>query len=327
MGLKNRKKKHPTHTCQYCGRNVKELNRHVAKLHPEHWAESDAQPRNKGKKRGRVREWPKKCEMCDKVVASKWHYEKHMRSHSKKGLPKSEGGLFICDVCGASFPSSAPLESHVRSHRRDQACTVDGCTAMLSNRVELSEHLLLQHKLALPPRQRKEARIQAGPHLCTLCGRGFKTISGLTHHSKVVHGDKQDPATNCPICGKVCVSPSQFKTHMALHKPPERPCPVCGKLFHTRYYVMRHVRASHISDEQKQFQCSLCHKGFGSEETLEGHMNWHNKVKPYKCRWCEHCYQNRSNCLAHELKTHSVEYSAKARDNPTTPGRTRIQVK
>lgn len=303
------KKRRPTYyikekqrfMCPYCNVAVQELNRHVANVHQEHWEEfNEAKAaKRKGEKKGRPREWPQKCELCDNMVASKWHYHKHLRSHSKDenidGQPTS-----VCDICGESFPTKGVLDAHVKSHINDVSCD---CGQFFRSTRHLNEHLLLDHKII----QTKEIVQGEGSHLCTICGKGFHSQSGLGSHVKIKHGNASSSYFPCDICSLICKSKQQKKIHMTRHNPPTLPCPECGKLFNNKMYVLSHVKATHTPDDQKKFQCDLCSKGFMSKSAIEGHMNWHNNLKPFKCDWCPNSYQNQSNLRAHQKKNHSKE--------------------
>jgi len=300
----------PKFSCPYCGIQLKQLPpKHVAKLHPAHWEEFNA-AKGSGKRSGRVRQWPRKCEFCEKVLASKWHYDKHLRSHSRQGHENHLEDEFICDICGNSFHSKSLLESHVRSHQKDVSCPYSECDQSFRDKNQLNEHMLMEHKI-IQATNKKEPRRGPGSILCTVCGKGFHSTGGLKSHIMIMHGDLSSTSYPCNICGRVCTSKSQHKKHIALHNVPALPCPVCGKMFHTKDYVLRHVKVSHTADDQKKYQCDVCNKGFTSTSNLEGHMNWHRNIKPFNCQWCSNSYQNKSNLNAHQKKNHRKEWQEK----------------
>ena len=282
-------------TCSYCGVQNKQMSRHVATVHPDKVDEYGAFSRRSSGHGPRI--WPKKCEFCEKRLASKWHYEKHLKTHSKHLV--AEGDLF-CDKCGEGpFLAKSLLSAHIESHKKDLPCPEDGCNATLNGQVKLREHLLFEHKII----KKRERGIHTGQHLCLYCGKKFTTESYLKHHVKHVHGEGKDKYV-CQVCGKKCLTKTAHRNHGALHLPPTIPCPECTKCFHTMTYLKKHISSQHTPDDQKEYQCSVCPKGFMTKDALEGHMNWHLNLKPYQCTLCANSYADRSNCLAHERKSH-----------------------
>jgi len=306
------KKRRPTYymkekqrsKCPYCNVAVQELNRHVANVHQEHWEEfiKAKAVKRKGEKKGRRREWPQKCELCHKIVASKWHNDRHLRSHCKEENIDGPSSS-VCNICGDSFPTKGVLDAHVKSHKNDVSCD---CGQLFRSTRHLNEHLLLDHKII----QRKEVVQIEGNLLCTICGKGFHSRSGLGYHVKIKHGNSSSSYFPCDICSLICKTKQQKQIHMTRHNPPTFPCPECGKLFNSKWYVLRHVKTVHTPDDQKKFQCDLCSKGFMTKAAFEGHMNWHNNLKPFKCDWCPSSYQNQSNLMAHQKKHHNKELMA-----------------
>ena len=70
----------------------------------------------------------------------------------------------------------------------------------------------------------------------------------------------------------------------------------------------------HTKDEEKEFQCDQCDKGFITKKYLERHkISVHLKTKPYNCRYgCVFSYNDMANRNAHERKTHgSLFYNHK----------------
>ena len=60
-------------------------------------------------------------------------------------------------------------------------------------------------------------------------------------------------------------------------------CDICGKSFHYQRYLMNHKRRLHV--EGKAHQCTDCGKMFRLKQTLQEHMEIHNK-KDYICAEC-----------------------------------------
>ena len=68
---------------------------------------------------------------------------------------------------------------------------------------------------------------------------------------------------------------------------------------------------AHLPDSMKKHRCTFCGKGFDEKIKLNDHFNVHTGAKPYKCRFCDMAYQNKSNRHAHERKAHGKETKKK----------------
>jgi uncharacterized Zn-finger protein len=66
---------------------------------------------------------------------------------------------------------------------------------------------------------------------------------------------------------------------------------------------------SHTAWDELPYSCERCRKGFTEKAILEGHINMHINATPYQCRYCSRTYQNPSNRMAHEKKSHPDLYT------------------
>ena len=88
--------------CPYCDKLVNKLPKHVFSTHKEDWPDFDSNRRV----HRREKKWPKPCPHCQKMMNDKWHYDRHLLTHTdpkerKKREPKKETGAeeygsFIC---------------------------------------------------------------------------------------------------------------------------------------------------------------------------------------------------------------------------------------
>ena len=285
----------PTKTpCPYCGVQIGQLTRHVANVHPESFNEYKPAV---FKSSNRLREWPKQCEFCEARLASRYHYDKHVRKHQK---PLASSGHLYCDKCGEGpFAAESLLRSHIELHQKEVVCTHEGCDRVLINNVKLREHLLMEHRIIWS----KEVAVNPKDFLCVHCGKEFASKYYLKMHIQGTHEGVPSKYV-CTECGADCKSKPAFENHTALHSEPTVPCPECDKKFHTKSYLLRHIKTSHTPDDRKRYQCSICPKGFNSKDSLTGHLNWHNGLKPFQCTFCDISFADKSNLRAHEKKVH-----------------------
>ena len=285
-------------TCPFCNVQIINPTRHVASKHPDKFDEYKPSVFKSSK---RPREWPKQCELCESKLANIWYFNKHIKTHMKDDAP--EGNIF-CDKCGEGPFSTEPvLKSHIEAHKTERVCTEDDCREVFSNGSNLREHLLFVHKVV---RARKIV-VASKDFICVQCGKGFTNKHSLSYHTKQTH-EKVPGKHVCNVCGKRCQSRAKLEYHVALHSEPTVPCHECKKLFHTQGYLTRHIRSKHTPDNRKRYQCPICQKGFNVKDSIEGHKNWHQGVKPFNCAWCSLKFADKSNLTSHEKRLHPEQF-------------------
>ena len=160
----------------------------------------------------------------------------------------------ICPECGQQFPDGVSFKKHKKYKH--------------SNIEKFKE-------------EQRENKIKK-LHICDLCARQFEKRSALSYHINVFHTDNSHIA--CGTCGKKFSSVPNLAKHKLLHEAPQIPCAHCAKLFHTIAYLKRHVLSQHTDQNDMPFHCDQCGRGFPNPKNLEGHMNMHLGLKPFKCR-------------------------------------------
>ena len=133
---------------------------------------------------------------------------------------------------------------------------------------------------------------------CEICDRSFKSQTGLSIHSSLLHKDSNfycskcdiqiDGATTlefheqtvhenvkinpCHICGKSFISPAKREVHLKTVHNVKRAykCDKCGKCFATKHYFSRHIEKVH--SKLMKFKCDQCEKAFNIEKDYKIHM-------------------------------------------------------
>ena len=77
------------------------------------------------------------------------------------------------------------------------------------------------------------------------------------------------------------------------------------------------MKVVHAPDNEKQFQCRECGKGFIHANKLEEHaMNVHIKSQLYQCRYgCENRYNDSTNRNVHENRRHGGLFVKREKKN------------
>ena len=77
------------------------------------------------------------------------------------------------------------------------------------------------------------------------------------------------------------------------------PCAQCGKMYGS-LALPRHIRSTHTPNDQKNYKCEVCGKGFITNQRLKEHNNIHTGEKPYKCKFCTSCFASKGTHAMHE---------------------------
>ena len=216
---------------------------------------------------------------------------------------------FECSLCQFSSRKRSETFTHIRSiHKKEinasmnpkieekSDCGNASCKkiyGILDNQKHWCRKCIEVWQVPKPEKPKPEPKkIINQRKLCPECG---ENVYGLAKHLNDLHyGEKQ----NCPHCDIEVRSAVRLKDH--IKKVHEKvPCPECGLLFE-KTRMKRHTMSAHTPDDQKQFKCEFCPKGFATKENLSDHRNVHTGEKPYKCKFCSACFASRGTHAGHQ---------------------------
>jgi len=245
----------------------------------------------------------RKCKYCPKILSNLAMYTDHLLVHERGENP------FACDQCPFKSNRRKNLKAHVKEHLVS-ALLCKNCGVLSNSQYELKIHMKKFHKITNiinKPSKTETKKKDERVYTCEECGKGFPHRNNLNGHMLVHREEVHKPI--CDLCGHRSFSNHNLKNHRLLHFPPTLKCEECDELFHTTIYLNRHKKIVHI--QKREYNCEQCGKGFHTKSTYEGHINMHLGIKPFNCRYCQMAYQNASNCMAHEKKSHKELYVRK----------------
>ncbi|XP_021959455.1 zinc finger and SCAN domain-containing protein 2 [Folsomia candida] len=90
-----------------------------------------------------------------------------------------------------------------------------------------------------------DVHIKERNFICALCGASFVRKSVLDNHVATIHDQPEDLRFSCDTCGKAYRQERNLREHMQMHTSQSWRCPICDKAFNRRVNVRLHVRAVH----------------------------------------------------------------------------------
>ena len=232
----------------------------------------------------------KECPYCRKCFIKNEDYISHIVTHERgpKGLR--------CEQCDFKTGTVESLKKHIVQLHLNKDILCPDCGECCIDGQAFKDHKKKYHTKSYKTKSDKTGKVRGlykkrekGNTLptrliCEMCSKTFGTKMGLKLHMKTIHSGT-DQIYECSECGKKSSSISAHTRHISLHMPPTVPCPQCDTKVRSKEFLKRHILSHHTAEEDLKIRCDQCGKGFKSQIILDGHMNMHLGLKPYKCRW------------------------------------------
>ena len=287
--------------------------------------------------------FPRKCDFCDHVSASKASYMKHCTmkhfrgkfkcltckfvAHFAKDLVEHmqtegqgtmEGHManpFVdCPSCKQQI-NVAEIEPHYEGCVKSIACKkaamfrkkriCEKCGKTVSNE-HYKDHLKIHmRKQGATEDEVKEALNTNLFHYCDKCGTRFTCMQNLKKHIRQEHDKIQ---YKCEECEKSFKKYKELKQHVVMvHSTDEKyNCEHCGKRFKDLGFLRSHIQYHH---EAPRYKCSFCGRMFKGESRLIAHERQHKGERPFKCSVCNNTYTSKSSLAQHEAGAHNINSS------------------
>ena len=175
---------------------------------------------------------------------------------------------FFCCVCEKYFRTKERMLNHVkRKHGPTLPIECPLCLQTFANSNQLKYHKYTVHR---------EVSLNQDQIQCDICSQVFTTRKRLNYHKATAHKEK----IPCEDCGQLYPA-VYIKSHVKQAHTEKATCTLCGKQVRS---LKDHMASVHTADNEKQFHCEQCGKGFGNQRSLNDHMNIHLDIRPYACR-------------------------------------------
>lgn len=136
------------------------------------------------------------CDMCNKTFVRLCHLKNH-KSSVHSGVPSQ-----LCKICAERFETSAELIEHITTTHKNTENNPYACDQC--DRIFLLPASWLNHKRTFHEGMR--------PHICKVCGKSFRMLSGLKYHLSSKHNIGRSQHA-CEVCGKSFIRSCDLTRH------------------------------------------------------------------------------------------------------------------
>jgi len=179
-------------------------------------------------------------------------------------------------------------------------------------------------------RKKKEKKSLKVEHICTECGKIFKTKKQFKRHQR----SHDIASVQCEICAKTFSERSHLVIHQkSIHEGLTYKCNSCDQTFTQKQNLTRHVASIHVGikvqcqeckkmfadlggltkhkrevHEGRRIKCKDCDKTFSQSSSLNKHHKSEHQGIKYKCDICEKLFNQKLNLLRHTKLHEGVKY-------------------
>lgn len=177
------------------------------------------------------------CEYCSESFNTLPLIKQHLQDAHKHQLK-----AYKCNLCSEEFALQFLLVWHVEWHKKAKQLTCTTCEATFFNDRKLKKHIRENHAskhLNYSCNQVMDSmKITFSGHLCSECGKSFKTIHMLASHQMLHTTEKP---FGCDLCPSRFKWKAALKTHMLVHTgQKQHVCDICGSTFTTKGSMKKH---------------------------------------------------------------------------------------
>lgn len=238
--------------------------------------------------------YPFSCTQCERAFAFRFQLTLHVRRQHRPGGP------LVCPHCPRNFVAEDAHATHVALHGAPHAASLEcgDCHRLYETPRLLEKHQASTH--GPPPNTRFG---------CALCGKRFRTSSGIVAHRRVAHPDQGSTETTSHTAAVV-------RSHVRswAHRPGRRygcsrwkySCEPCGRFFKFDGSLRAHRVFFHgiEGEATEERNCPECNKSFQTELSLAMHLRTHTHEVHFKCSVCSKVYRSRCSLKKHIATMH-----------------------
>ena len=88
-------------------------------------------------------------------------------------------------------------------------------------------------------------------------------------------------------------------------------------MFHIRSHLLKHVRVSHRTAEEKdaaRLKCDICNRMLSCKLTYNNHMKTHSGSRDVRCTFCDEKFYTQLLMSQHRKRAHTKEWEAQKKE-------------
>lgn len=228
-----------------------------------------------------------RCIVCHVTLKNK----KSLRIHYNNVHARKSKEPHSCDECGKELANLKAIKAHIRLKHGQNSNKQGFRCRLCQQKFDTKEKRKLHYE---------EEHLGESPFICTDCGKGFSSKSGLYGHRQL---HKTDQPSTCPYCEKIFNRRDSYHEHILIHVGPRHRCPHCPKEFVQRSNLVRHIR---IHTGQKPYTCTFCDKRFSDKGACNSHIRVHTKEEQCTCPYCGQTFTKKQK-LKYHMRKHTGE--------------------
>jgi uncharacterized Zn-finger protein len=192
-------------------------------------------------------------------------------------------------------------------------CPMADCDKSYAQKGRCVEHIRLEHggnPSLTPIRRTIEEQIRASKSRKQSANSSSTSSSSSSRRkSNFVRKEGHEYKFECDVCDYGTDHSGCMKQHKDNHAGVRYHCPQCTHASTTRSSLQRHIR--NIHEERKDFECPVCHKGFGAAGSLKIHRESVHEGVRYECPVpeCDKSYTLMGSCVSHIRLEHGKNSS------------------
>ena len=218
-----------------------------------------------------------KCNICDKVLANKKSFKRHMMLHSNE--------FQNCDNCEYSTRSIPQMKRHTQVHHSEIQFQCTLCSYRAKEKKNLDHHI-----------RRKHVKIKE--FKCELCEYACYDKYGLRKHKASIHEGQRIKCDECQLSFSVTSLSSHKRRY---HSNYFFECEDCSYGTKDNSSLKQHKKAEH---EGIRYKCTICPKETRSKYRLSQHIKQtHDNPEYHICDQCNY-KTTRKGCLLRHVRIH-----------------------
>lgn len=205
--------------------------------------------------------------------------------------------FIVCDTCDNKFDSHSEYIEHVYSTHIPAAAQ-----PIKSELPDGDDDMKFPIDDGVSPTQAKSRT----PQNCQVCGKQYNNYYNVLRHMESKHPDQLPSTYRCEKCDIGFPRQTELRDHMfTIHGESVKirrdlfNCRSCGGVFESKELWMDHQFTIH-----GKYLCPNCEYDTEVKTEFETHLNWHLKGKSFKCTICEHTFGSEQSLDTHMNVVH-----------------------